>query len=124
MNERGFGMAEALVALAILGIVLTGLVPSFYVFLNSNTLNDQRSGALAAGQRILEDLRRQDPALLPTSGSGALQLVAVGTREYEVVTRYCVRPEHCNADSRHMIVEVAYGGRQVVALETVQTRLR
>jgi Tfp pilus assembly protein PilV len=124
MNARGFGMAEALIAMAILGIVLTGLAPSFFVLLNANTLNDERSGALAAAQQIVERLRRQDPAALPTSGADPMQLVAVGAREYEVVTRYCSRPSLCSTGARHLLVEVTYGGRQVLSVETVQTALR
>ena len=123
-NQRGFGLVESLVALALMGIVLTGLLPSFMVFLRANTLNDTRSGALAAAQQIVEGLRRQDPSLLPSSGASAAQLVAVGGREFEVVTRYCSRPEHCNSESRQLLVEVSYGGRQVLSVETVQTALR
>ena len=123
-SERGFGLVESLVALVLMGIVLTGLLPSLMVFLRANTLNDTRSGALAAAQQVVERLRRQDPALLPLSGASAPQLVAVGGREFEVITRYCSRPEHCNPDSRQLLVEVTFGGRQVLSVETVQTALR
>jgi prepilin-type N-terminal cleavage/methylation domain-containing protein len=124
VSERGFGLVEALVALAILGIVLTGLVPSFVVFLHANTLNEERAAAMIAAQQVVETLRREDPATLPSSGAGPATLVAVAGREFEVVTRYCGRPQHCDAESRHLVVEVAYGGRQIVSVETVQTALR
>jgi prepilin-type N-terminal cleavage/methylation domain-containing protein len=124
MNERGFTLLEALISLAILGIVLVALVPTFQTFLNANTLSEERSNAVAAAQRVMEVLRHQDPASLPSSGSSAIQAVSVGEHEYEVVTHYCQESKYCGTDIRHIVVEVSFAAKVVYTVETVFTRLR
>ena len=86
-------------------------------------VSEERSNALAAAQEVIEALRHKDPASLPSSGSSALQAVTVGAHEYEVLTHYCQKPTYCDADSRHIVVEVSFAGKDVYAIETVFTRL-
>ena len=119
MNARGFTLLEVLLALGMLGIVMVVVIPAFFAYLEANTRNEIRSGAVAAAQQVMETLRQQDPASLPSSGSSAIELVNVGAREFEAVTQYCVESGFCNATSRHLMVEVSFGGAIVYTVESV-----
>ena len=124
MSERGFSLVEALCALALLGIALIGVIPTFQVLVNVDTLSEQRSNAVAAAQQVMEALRQQSPSSLPTSGASAVQHVSVGDHDYEVTAHYCTNPTFCTADMRHVVLDVSFGGRNVYIVETVYTRLQ
>jgi prepilin-type N-terminal cleavage/methylation domain-containing protein len=123
MNSKGFTLLEALVSLGILGVTLAAILPAFQALMDANSLSEERSNALAAAQEVMEGLRHEDPASLPSSGSSAVQAVTVGAHEYEVVTHYCRDTTYCGADSRHIVVEVSFAGKDVYEIETVFTRL-
>jgi type II secretory pathway pseudopilin PulG len=116
-------LVEALIALAIAGVAIVAILPAFMKQVQANTLSEERTGAITAVEQRLEALRLADPASLPTSGATAPQNVTVGTRRYQVVTRYCVRPQYCDAGSRHVVVEAYWQGRKVYDAETVFTQL-
>ena len=124
MNEKGFSLVEAVCALGLLAIVLLGIVPTIQVLMQANTISEQRSNAVAAAQQVMESLRQQSPSSLPSSGSSSVQIVSVGTRDYEVVAHYCTRSEYCNDDMRQIKLEVGYAGQNVYIVETVYTRLQ
>ena len=123
MSQRGFTLLESTIALAILSIALVAMIPGFQTFMDANSLSEERSNALAAAQRTLEVLRYKDPSTLPTSGNDGIQAVTVGNHQYEVVTHYCQNASYCGSASRHIVVEVAYGGKNVYTVETVFTQL-
>jgi prepilin-type N-terminal cleavage/methylation domain-containing protein len=123
MNEKGFTLLEALVSLGILGITLVAMLPAFQSFMDANSVSEERSNAVAAAQVVIESLRHKDPASLPASGSSPVQAVTVGQHEYEILTHYCQNPSYCDADSRHIVVEVSFAGKDVYTVETVFTRL-
>jgi type II secretion system protein I len=124
LSQRGFTLLEALVALAILGIVLAGLLPAFQAFMDANSVSEERSNAVAAAQRVMETLRQEDPASLPSSGTSTVQAIVVGDHEYEVVATYCSNPTYCSTAARHILLEVSFAGNAVYEIETVFTRLR
>jgi len=124
MKSAGFTLTEALIALAILGVALASILPTFLTYQDSNTRSEERSGAVAAAQESMESMRQVDPGLLPTSGSSPVEIIKVGEREFEVVARFCTRNEFCGTDSRHVLLEVFHGGHTIYSLETVYTRLR
>ena len=123
MSEKGFTLFEALVAIAILGILLAGIAPTFFTYLDANDLSEERTGALAAAQEAMEQLRQLDPAGMPQSGTSPMQVVSVGDRDYEVQTLFCTSSQFCNDDSRHLLIEVSYGGRTIYSVESVFTAL-
>jgi type II secretory pathway pseudopilin PulG len=117
-------LVESLVAVALVGVAVAAILPAFVGLQDVNTRDEQRSEALAVAQQVLEELRRDNPADLPDSGASAVQTIAVDGRDYEVLVRYCSTAAYCAADRRHLLVEVSYGGREIVAIESVYTRLR
>ena len=124
MNERGFTLLESLLALAILGIALAGILPIFFGYMNVTTRNEMRTGAVAAAQEQMEALRFADPSTMPESGATGPNYIDVDKREYELISRYCIRPEYCTTNSRHVLVEVGFGGNVVYQTESVFTKLR
>ena len=48
MRRDGFTLTESLLALAILGVALAAILPTFLTYADTNTLNEERSGALLA----------------------------------------------------------------------------
>jgi prepilin-type N-terminal cleavage/methylation domain-containing protein len=123
-DSKGFTLLESLVAMGLLAIMLASLVPVLFVFLKANTRNEVRSGAVAAAQQSMEELRQQDPTTMPDEGATEPQVVSVDRRDFEVVRWYCLAPEYCGDDSRHVLVEVNLGGKTVYSVESVYTQLR
>jgi type II secretory pathway pseudopilin PulG len=123
MNARGASLIETVAALAILGIALAAAVPAFMLQMETNTFAEHHSGAVAAAQRVMEDLRFQDPSLMPSAGASSPQSVAAGSEVYEVITRYCVNSDYCDTNSRHVRVEVYHDGQEIYAVESVFTLL-
>jgi prepilin-type N-terminal cleavage/methylation domain-containing protein len=124
VNERGFTLLEGLLALALLSIALAGILPAFFGYLDVSTRNEIRTGAVAAAQLQMEALRVMDPATMPDSGSTGPAFVGIEDREYELTSRYCIRSEFCSTNSRHVLIEVGFGGNVVYQTESVFTKLR
>lgn len=123
MRSAGFTLLECLVAMALLGIALAGLLPSFQSFMDANSFSEERSNAVAAAQSVMEALRQVDPSTLPNSGTSAVLAVAVGNHEYEVVTTYCGDVSFCSSAARHILLEVSFAGKTIYTVESVFTRL-
>ncbi len=123
VKQRGLTLIEALVALAILGVAAVAIMPAFLTQVDANRRSEPRAGAVTAAQQVVEQLRLGDPSSLPSSGTSAPESVLVGGLSYDVRTQFCVRPEFCDARSRHVIVEVWLDGRRLYDVETVYTQL-
>jgi prepilin-type N-terminal cleavage/methylation domain-containing protein len=124
MNQKGFTLTESLLALAVLGIAMVGILPTFLTYMDSNTLSEERTQAVGAAQRVMETLRHLEPKNLPSTGSDPVEIVEMGSREFEVQRHFCVDDTYCSSDSRQVVVEVSYGGSTIYTLETVLTALR
>jgi prepilin-type N-terminal cleavage/methylation domain-containing protein len=127
MSDRGFSLVEAVVAVAILGLAVTAVLPAFLTQLDANTRSGLRSVAAGIAAERLEALRSADPTGLPTGGAPETQAVAVDGRGYELRTTYCGEPLYCPPTSpgaRHIRVEVWLDGRRLFDAETVFTELR
>ncbi|GIW26399.1 type II secretion system protein [Meiothermus sp.] len=122
-KSLGFSLIEALVALAILGILLAFVIPSFVGFLQSNTDNEVRNQAIIVAQQQMDFWRRQTKgaagATIPMSGSTSPQTVSQGGRNYSVTTVFCPDASQCSSDKRQFRVEVRLDGRLVYSLEAV-----
>lgn len=123
MNEKGTTLIEALVAMLVLALAATAILPAFVTQMDASNMSEERTTAVAASQQVLEALRLVDPTTLPSSGSSAPQMVVVGPHAFSVVTRYCVTATYCNATARHVVAEVYLDGVKVYDAETVFTKL-
>jgi len=124
VSDQGFSLIESLIGLALLAVVLASLLPAFLTLMDANTFSEEHSAALAAGQRAMEKLRLTDPGSLPAQGSSPAQVIVVDGREFEVLTHYCRVAEYCTGDTRHVTVEIRYGGHEVYDVDTVYTRMQ
>ena len=121
----GFTMLELMVTLSILGIVMIYVAPAFTAQLQFNTQSEIKTGAMAAGQQILDELRIVDPTTMPASGSDAPVDVTISNRTFSVVTSYCQNASYCvSNNTRHLTVGVSYRGVEQFSVQTVYTRLR
>lgn len=122
-RQAGLSFIEVMVALAILGVVLAGVIPSFLSYVELNARSEQRSEAVRLVEERLESLRLVNPQTLPSSGSQD-SIETRNGRAYTVRTTYCAEASLCSINSRHIRVEVFLNGRKVYAAETVFTGLR
>lgn len=132
-HDDGFSLIEALVAIAILGIVLAALVPAFVGNLRTNTRSEIRGGAVRAAQQVLESLRAagcfqpiecdSTQTYLPTGGTLGPEIVRAGGRDFSVVTRLCPNDAYCSENTRFLRVEVSLDERIVYTADTVYSQL-
>lgn len=126
MNGRrgraGFTLVEALIGLAILGVVLVGILPAFVSYLRVNSQTDIKSGAVAAAESVMDSMR-QTP-VSDWDPSGSVRTVSGGDRDYQATVEYCTPTlPYCSGDARHVRVEVRYHGKVYYDVETVYTAL-
>jgi prepilin-type N-terminal cleavage/methylation domain-containing protein len=119
--RSGFTLVEAIVAVAIVGILLAGVAGTFTGYLRINTDSEARTGAVAAAQTVMDRLR--SPGGWPTSGT--VESVDSHGRTYEVEIRYKPYSEGgvIFAGARSVEVEVRHAGRTRYVVETVFTQL-
>ena len=123
--NSGFTLLEVLVALMIFGVIAASLTPMFATHAKFNSQAEIRSGAIAAAQEVLDNVRLQDPATLPLTGTSSIQNVEAGDRTYQVTVSYCSNSAYClTSASRHLKVDVSYRGQEMYEVETVYTQLR
>lgn len=124
-NQRGFTIIEVMVALGMFGVVSAMMATTMVQMQRTNYDNEIRSGAYNAAQLVLDDLRLQNIALLPTSGSGAVQNVVISGHTFNVTPSYCLTASDCiSANIRGIRVVVAYKGVTKYTLNTVYARLQ
>ncbi len=125
MKQKGFTLIEVMASIAIFSIVLAGIVPLFKTMMRRNTESEHRMGAIAAAERVLDDLRLQDPTTLPKTGATGPQNITVDEKTYQVITHYCENVAFCAPNNnRHIRIEVAYRGHTYFTTQTVFTQLR
>ena len=122
-GHRGLSIVEALVAIAIIGILLAAVVPAFVANLNINNDNEIRTGAVAASQTVLDQLRVRPRSDWPVSG-GSLPIDAQG-RSFNVLVTYepFCQGGTCYTGAEVIELEVNYGGRTRFTVSTVFTAL-
>ncbi|MCP3980088.1 MAG: prepilin-type N-terminal cleavage/methylation domain-containing protein [bacterium] len=123
MSGRGFTLVEALIAMALLGIILSGVAAGFVSLSTINTHNELRTGAVQAAQIVMEAWRGVSPVDMPDPLRIVRENVVVGEREFRVHTRFCGIAELCSEDVRHIVVEVNFQGNRIYSVETVYSRV-
>lgn len=124
-DEAGFTLLEVLASLGIFAIVVGGIPGLFVSYSKYNTMNQMRSEALVAAQEVLDELRLDDPSLMPMSGAGPTEVLSIGNRDYDVTAHYCLTPSYCSTtNNRHITIRVERNGTVFYEAETVFTKLR
>lgn len=123
--EGGFSLLELVASIGILAIVMSSLLQVMLGHIRHNYENEVRSEAMLLAQKTLDEIRFQDPGLLPDSGSLDPIEHTVGHRSYNVTTFFCLEDSFCNAPTiRHITVHVEHNGRLAYQTETVYARMR
>jgi len=125
---NGFSLIEAVAALSLLSIISLSFFGSIILLARQATENEIRGGAIQAGQRVLDELRLEDPESLPSaSGASVDYEVAIAGRKHPfmVDVHFCEDPSLCEVKTTRQIeIEVLYQGVKRFSAETVFTRLR
>ena len=122
-EQRGSSLIETLVALSILATALLFIFGALSSFSLINSRNQTRTHAAVAARTLLEELRFEDPATLPDTGSQT-STANIGQYQFTIVTQFCVNSSYCDDHTRHVVVRVQEDGQQVFETETVITQLR
>ena len=121
-RSQGFSLVEALIGLAILGIVMAAIIPAFMSYLRVNTQSDIKSGAVTAAESVLDNLRETSLDGWPASGS--VLTTSGGDRQFQVTLIYCTSAlPYCSGNARHLEVVARYQGKVYYDAQTVYTKL-
>ncbi len=122
-TRSGFTIVEAIVAILILGIALSFIIPAFVANLQINTKSEERTYAVAAAQQVLENLRLANPQSLPSSGSSTAINIVIGGYAYVVTPFYCAITTLCTSTSKYIRVDVAFKSKVLYTAETVFAKI-
>jgi prepilin-type N-terminal cleavage/methylation domain-containing protein len=120
-GRDGFSMVEAIVALALLGIMLTALLPSFVQNIQVNTQSELRTDAVAVAQVEMDRLRAVGS--WPATGTQRTVTTELATYETELTYALYCRDGNCFQGARQVQVEVRHNGRRLYQATTVFTSL-
>lgn len=121
-GEDGFGLIEAIVALVVLGVALTALLPALANTISINTTSDLRTGAVAVAQEVLDDLR-SDGDNWPTSGTTTELDTGRAVYTYELEHEQYCEDGDCFDGARAVTIAVAHNGQVLYEVETIFTSL-
>lgn len=119
-TTRGLTIVEALIAIAILAVAMAAIIPAFTNNARINSQQELRSGAVAAAQLVLDNLRVRSWSSWPTS-----QSVDAGSHTFDVAIAICTEgASGCftTTDARHVELEVSNDDTTYYTVETVFTR--
>ena len=122
---QGFGILEAVLAVALLGITLAGIVPVFVNYANANKNAEVRTGAVIVAERLLDELRQRPFGTWSDfKGYVATHKMETGLRAYDAAIRWDTPdlPLGNGSTIRHVRVEVKFNGQSYYAVETVFTQ--
>lgn len=121
-SERGLTLVESVVSLLIFFVALAGIVPVFLNYTISTINNEKKTAGIAVSQQVLDEIRQSDAASLPSNGTQTLAKVTHLGKEYTPKVTYCQNTTYCDANSRHITIEVDQDGTSVYEAETVFTK--
>lgn len=116
VTTAGFTLIEALVALGVLVIILSAIIPLFLSNTRMNTMSERRSRGASAVENVLDDLRAQ--TINTKSGTQDISTV-VGGQTYTVRVTYCRLPALCTDNSRMVTATAMLAGVSYYQAETV-----
>lgn len=121
-DDRGFGLAEAIVSLVILGIMLAAMIPAFVGNIAFNTTSEARTGAVAVAQETLDNLRAVGEEW-PASGAVVVDTTSLGIYQARITHGQLCDDDQCYDGARRVSVRVTQDGQQLFQVETVFTTL-
>lgn len=122
--QAGFSLIEAVVAIAILGILMSSVVPALTSTLGLNGKERVRREAVSVARAVIQDLGAKHPSALPMEGAD-VSTVARDGRIFSVRVQYCLNRNYCQQDtSRHVTVEVKENETTRYRVETVLAKIR
>ena len=124
MKQNGFTIIEALMAIAILGIIVAGIVPAYSHYSQLNTISELKSSAAAVAQEQMERMRRQDFSMW--EGSGHSSMISMGGREFEMVVTHSPYGSDENSHvsgARRIHTAIFSGNRLVYEVTTIYTQI-
>ena len=124
MREDAFSLIELMASLLLFGVVASAMTGGMLQMQKRSWQNEVRSGAIAAAQQVLDELRLSDPISMPSTGSSS-QTVTVGGRSFVVTTSYCAIASYCtSAATRQIRVGVSNNGKNCYQVDTIYSQLR
>lgn len=123
MRRDGLSIIEAVIAVSLLAIALTSILPAMTNFSRINTQQEVKTGAVVAAQQVLDRLRQADFDTWPQNGE--TQTVEVNAATYDVNISYCSAGSsdcYSTTFARHVNLEVEHHDKTVYEVETVYTR--
>ena len=123
-TQHGFTLLEVLISLAIFSLLTAAFSPAMMSNVNHNQNMQEITNSIHVAQIVMDDLRFENPGDLPLGGQGDTQILEVHGKEYAATPFFCETAAYCDAQTRHIRLEVAYEGEVRYEVETVYTQLR
>lgn len=127
-SASGLTLVESVVSLLIFFIALAGIVPIFLNYTISSINNEKRTAGIAVSQQVLDEIRQSNITLLPAAdGTEVTEMkanVSHLNKNYTPRVTYCQDASYCDANSRHIKIEVLHNGQSVYEAETVFTEFQ
>ena len=139
-NAQGFSIIEMLVALVILGVALTSILPVFINYANINRRTAVRAEAISVAEQVMDELRQRNfaqwDAYRESVKASGIQIATVkdndnsdGGRTYIPMVSWCdkdLKLTLCKGDNadkdnqqRHVQVTVNFNGQAQYSVTTV-----
>lgn len=124
MKQSGFTIIEALMAVAVLGIIVAGIVPAYSHYSQLNTRSELKSSAAAMAQEQMEKMRRLDFSMWEASGH--TETKSMGGREFTMVVSHSqYKPDDGTTISgaKKIHTKISSGDRLIYEVTTIYTQL-
>jgi prepilin-type N-terminal cleavage/methylation domain-containing protein len=118
-KNSGFSLIEVMVALTVLGVVFSLLIPMFISFSSINRRSEQRTVANNVARQTLELLRNSPILTMQSSGSVIKNQTSDG-HSLVITTSFCpTGTTQCNTTSKAIKVEVKENDQVLTTINTV-----
>ncbi len=120
MKQEGLTLIETMMALAILLIILSGILPGFITYARLNTDSELRSDSVAIAQQVMEELRHSEFSQWPESEE-SWSPISMGGRDFVVNIHSDWAPDTVGA--KEVRVRISYENRVLYEVKTIFTQL-
>ena len=139
-QERGASIVEMMASMAMVSTAMAGVGTLMMSYQLQNIRNEIKSGAVIAGEQVLEQLRQCSVNTLPNSGTTTIPannapttspcgstitpLTFMGNKFYRAQITYCQNRSYCDSSTRQVQVQVFYENASIFQVETVYTAVQ